>query len=79
MDTISGNELEFIATLGHIGKFNPAEESISVYLEQVELFFATNGIKYKKQVAVLLSVIGPHCSMTCWHLKSHMTNQCWLV
>ena len=42
--------------LGHIGKFDPAEESISVYLECVELFFATSGIKDEKQVAVLNSV-----------------------
>ena len=34
-----------MATLGHIGNFNPAEESISVYLERVELFFAANSIK----------------------------------
>ena len=59
MDTISGDELEFMATLGHIGRFDPAEESILVYLEHVELFFAANGITDKKQVAVYLSVIGP--------------------
>ena len=58
-NTISGDELEFMATLGHIGNFDPAEESISVYLERMELFFAANGIKDEKQVAVLLSVIGP--------------------
>ena len=30
-----------------------------MYLECVEFFFATNSIKDEKQVAVLLSVIGP--------------------
>ena len=48
-----------MATLGHIGKFDPADESISAYLERVELFFAANGIEDPKQVAVFLSVIGP--------------------
>ena len=48
-----------MATLGHIGKFDPADESISAYLEHVELFFAANGIEDPKQVAVFLSVIGP--------------------
>ena len=48
-----------MATLGHIGKFDPADKSISAYLEPVELFFATNSIEDPKQVAVFLSVIGP--------------------
>ena len=58
-DTISGDKLGFMATLGHIGKFDPADESISAYLECIELFFAANGIEDPKQVAVFLSVIGP--------------------
>ena len=48
-----------MATLGHIGKFELTEENILAYLEHVELFFTANGIKDKKKVAVLLSVIGP--------------------
>ena len=48
-----------MATLGHIGKFDPADESISAHLEHVELFFAANGIEDPKQVAAFLSVIGP--------------------
>ena len=47
-----------MTTLGHIGKFEPSEESILVYLEHVDLFFAANGINDEKKVAVLLSVIG---------------------
>ena len=58
-DTVSGDKLGFMATLGHIGKFDPVEESISVYLECMKLFFAANGIKDEKQVAVLLLVIEP--------------------
>ena len=48
-----------MTTLEHIGKFDPTEESISAYLERVELFFAANGIAEEKQIPVLLSVIGP--------------------
>ena len=48
-----------MATLGHIGKFEPTEENILAYLERVELFFTANGIKDEKKVAVLLSVIEP--------------------
>ena len=48
-----------MTTLGYIGKFEPSEESILVYLEHVELFFAANGINDEKKVEVLLSVIGP--------------------
>ena len=54
-DTISGDELGFMAILGHIGKFDPADESISAYLERVELFFAVTDIEDPKQVAVFLS------------------------
>ena len=49
-----------MATLGHIGKFNSADESISVHLELVELYFAMNSIEDERQVAVFLSVIGPN-------------------
>ena len=48
-----------MATLGHIGKFEPTEENILAYLERLELFFTANGIKDEKKVVVLLSVIGP--------------------
>ena len=58
-DTLSGDKLEYMATMGHIGKFDPAEESISMYKKHVKLFFAANSIKDEKQVAVPLSVIGP--------------------
>jgi len=43
-----------MATLTHIGKFEPTKENILVYLECVELFFTANGIKDEKKVAVLL-------------------------
>ena len=48
-----------MATLGHIGKFEPTKENISAYPKCVELFFSAIGIKDEKKVIVLLSVIGP--------------------
>ena len=66
MDTTSGNKLGFMATLGQIGKFDPADESIFAYLEYVELFFAANSIEDKRQIAVFLSVIG-HKNYTLHH------------
>ena len=47
-----------MATVGHNEAFNPDNERISAYLEQVELFFIANGVAEGKQVATLLSVIG---------------------
>ena len=59
MDTISGDELGIKATLGHIGKFDPAEEYICIFGVHRN-FFAINGIKDENQVAVFLSFIGPN-------------------
>lgn len=41
-----------------IEAFSAENESISEYLEHVELYFAANGIKEERQVPVFLSVIG---------------------
>lgn len=38
--------------------FRVENESISEYLEHVELYFMANEIKEERQVSVLLSVIG---------------------
>ena len=48
--------------IGQLEAFKPDEEKISAYLERVQLFFAANEVKAKKQVPVLLSVIGYSCS-----------------
>ena len=48
-----------MATIGQVGEFKPEEEKISVYLERIQLFFTVNSIAEEKQVAVLLSDIGP--------------------
>ena len=45
-------------TIGCVTEFSPENEKIEAYLEQVQIFFKANGIKVKKQVPVLLTVIG---------------------
>ena len=47
-----------MATFGRLEEFNPRKETISSYLERIELYFMANEIADKKQVAVFLSVIG---------------------
>ena len=46
------------ATFGHIQEFRPDDESISAYLERLQLFFEANSVVEAKQVPVLLSVLG---------------------
>ena len=46
------------AAVGRLEVFNEDNESITQYLERVELYFEANGIKAEKQRAVFLSVIG---------------------
>ena len=46
------------ATAGRLEPFDPEVESIVVYLERVELYFAANEIKADKRVPVSLNVIG---------------------
>ena len=43
---------------GHIREFELGTESISAYLERVQLYFVANDVANEKKVAVLLSVIG---------------------
>ena len=45
-------------TFGHISEFVVEDESISAYLERVELYFGANDIAPEKKVAIFLSVIG---------------------
>ena len=47
-----------MARLGQVNEFNPEKETISAYLERVEMFFLANDIHEDKKVPVLLSVIG---------------------
>ena len=46
------------ATLGRIEHFQPEQESISSYLERMELFFTANDAADAKKAEVLLSCIG---------------------
>ena len=46
------------ATIGKLSEFIPEKETISAYLERVELFFNTNGIEEDKQVPALFTAIG---------------------
>ena len=45
--------------LGHISEFHPDNETISAYLERLDMFLQANDVKAEKKVPVLLSVIGP--------------------
>ena len=47
-----------MATIGSIGEFVPENETITAYLERVQLFMDANAVKEGKEVPVLLSVIG---------------------
>ena len=46
------------AIIGSIGEFIPENETITSYLERVQLFMDANSVKREKEVPVLLSVIG---------------------
>ena len=46
------------ATIGQIQEFHPESESITAYLERIELFFDANGVADDKKVPSLLSIIG---------------------
>ena len=47
-----------MTSYGRIGEFRPDEESITSYLERVDLYFAANAVADGKKVAVFLSIIG---------------------
>ena len=44
--------------IGTMQEFSPDSESITAYLERLQLFFDCNGIAERKRVATLLTVIG---------------------
>ncbi len=44
--------------LGTLNEFNSSAESITVYIERVELYFSANSVAVNKQVATFLSAVG---------------------
>ena len=46
-------------TYGTISEFDPSVETITAYLEQLQLYFAANHVADVRKVPVLLTVIGP--------------------
>ena len=46
------------AIIGHIGELKPEVETITTYLERLEVFLAANGIEEGRKSAVPLSCIG---------------------
>ena len=56
-------------TLGRIDDFDPVVESISTYMERVQLFFVANYVDARKS-AVLLSLLGGKVYGTLYNLLS---------
>ena len=47
-----------MTTLGRIDEFNPEAETITAYLERVELFFVANKVEDDRKASVLLTLVG---------------------
>ena len=43
--------------IGSVGEFNPDQESITTYLERMDIYFEANGISADKRVASFLSIV----------------------
>ena len=55
----TGDEVGLImAVFGQIDHFFPDSETLSVYLERVDLFFSANNVPDERKVPLLLTVIG---------------------
>ena len=46
-----------IMTIGHMQEFNPANETVSAYLEYFKLFVTVNAIEENKLVPMLLTIV----------------------
>ena len=44
--------------IGAVGEFNPDQESVTTYLERMDLYFSANGVAEGKRVAAFLSIAG---------------------
>ena len=58
MGHYTGNEGEMMATIGKLSEFIPECESLTAYVERVELYFEANKIEEGRKVSVFLSVLG---------------------
>ena len=47
-----------MATFGKVGEFNGEAETMSAYLERVQLYLTANAVSGDKKVTMLLSVVG---------------------
>ena len=56
-NTITGDEMASIQTIGAVGDFQPENETVLAYLERVSLFFDVNNVAEDKQVPWLLNII----------------------
>ena len=55
------------SAFGRMKEFTPDTESISAYLERLQLYFDANRIAEDKRVSVLLTVIGAkHYTLLSW-------------
>ena len=48
-------ELRTITSYGHIDEFRAENESVKVYLEQIDIYFRANNIADEKKVLIFLS------------------------
>ena len=48
-----------VATMGSIGPFKESEEEFEAYIARMKHYFIANDVDDKKQVSVLLTLIGP--------------------
>ena len=55
---------------GRLETFNPDLESVTVYLERMELYFSANKVKCEKQAHVLLNLLSREIYMLLRNLVS---------
>ena len=46
------------AILGHVEPFSPESDSITMYIERIDLFITANKVEEDRKSAVLLSFVG---------------------
>ena len=65
-------------TIGQMQAFNPANESVTAYLERFQLFVTANVIEDDKLVPTLLTVVGSdHYSLLRGHVSPQLLTTIW--